>query len=651
MNFHSIFRTRNINVAIFAMAVSLLPVIQSPLAFAAEKSFDCAGGGKYKVVDGAVRTDYDNECSGDVVLDDSVTTLNYVEFFSKVTSVTIPATVVTIESQPFVSPELVSIEVASSNENFTSIDGVLYSKDRQTLILYPANKADESFMVPNGVTTIKDFAFGCLNNLKNLTLPESVIAVGEIGFINGCNQNSLESYNVSNENEEFSSIDGVLFDKSATLQISYPKSKHGSNYEMVDSVKQLKSTSFGLNLNLRTITLSKNLETIGRYSFKGPKIDVLNIPASVKRIDALGLDSVKSISVDPLNPNFATKDGNLFNHDLTQLIAFFDNVSQTSYTLPNSVSSIANWVFGNGRAPSLNSLTINSPIVESGSIGAQIKYLNLGKDFKISNHFNPGWKLNKLIKVNYCGDDAKTLEDINSQLATNWNNASLVCIPTLPVFELSSPSEGIEDGLPIKGFTVAKKDFVEQLSISPDPTKLGLTFDAGTGLLSGTLSAGATLPVEFSIISTNMLGMSVTKYLLTEKVVEPTPTPEPIVPISEVIEPTPVVISPPAKSTYFAVTTSTKNLSKVIVTKAATIAKVKLGKSLLFMIASIGNKDVLVKVSVKDPSGKSFEVASKLIAKNKSYSSPIMKFSKVGKYTITTFVGSAKKVITVTVSK
>ena len=38
-----------------------------------EKSFDCPGGGKYIVADGAVKTDYDHECLGDVVLDESVT--------------------------------------------------------------------------------------------------------------------------------------------------------------------------------------------------------------------------------------------------------------------------------------------------------------------------------------------------------------------------------------------------------------------------------------------------------------------------------------------------------------------------------------------------------------------------------------------------
>jgi hypothetical protein len=123
-------------------------------------------------------------------------------------------------------------------------------------------------------------------------------------------------------------------------------------------------------------------------------------------------------------------------------------------------------------------------------------------------------------------------------------------------------------------------------------------------------------------------------------VIEPTPIaePEPVVPIA-------------ATSTYFAVTTSTKNLTKVTVSKAVTAAKSKVGKSLQFKIATVGKKAALVKVNVKDPAGQSYEVASKSIAKNKSYTSPIMKFAKAGNYTITTYVGSAKKVITVKVSK
>ena len=653
MKLHSIFRTRNVNVAVFAMAISLLPVIQSPMAFAAEISFDCPGGGVYIVADGAVKTDWDRECLGDVVLDESVTKLDYVGFFSKATSITIPATTLTISSQPLVSSELLSINVASDNPNYKSVDGVLYSKDGATLVLYPTNKVGESFTIADDVTKIESYAFGCLNNLKNLTLSDSVTDVGQIGMVNGCNDNSLESYIVGEGNENYSTIDGVLFDKEATLQVAYPKSKAGENYDMVSSVTKLQSSSFGYNRNLKTIKLSENLETIGVYSFNSLNLATLHIPASVQEIAELGLDSTNSVTVDPENPNFVVSEGNLFNPDMTTLLAYFNDDSRTSYTVPNTVTSLGRYVFGNNDARSLVRLTINAPLEEAGTVtGGPIKFLILGNDFKLADHFENTWYFRDLKKVNYCGNDAETIKDLNAQIVANWTTATLVCETAAPAeFSLSSQRETIVAGTPIKGYTITSSDSSATYSISPQADWYGLSFDPATGLLSGSpADQGASTSVVFKLTTSNSIGdVSATFTLTVDPVPAPVvvePTPEPIVPISEVVEPTPA-----AKSTYFATTTSTKNLSRITVTKAATSAKVKLGKSLQFKIASVGKKAALVKVSVKDPSGQSYQVASKSIAKNKSYSSPIMKFSKVGKYTITTFVGSAKKVITVTVSK
>ena len=653
MKLHSIFRTRNVNVAVFAMAISLLPVIQSPMAFAAEISFDCPGGGVYIVADGAVKTDWDRECLGDVVLDESVTKLDYVGFFSKATSITIPATTLTISSQPLVSSELLSINVASDNPNYKSVDGVLYSKDGATLVLYPTNKVGESFTIADDVTKIESYAFGCLNNLKNLTISDSVTDVGQIGMVNGCNDNSLESYIVGEGNENYSTIDGVLFDKEATLQVAYPKSKAGENYDMVSSVTKLQSSSFGYNRNLKTIKLSENLETIGVYSFNSLNLATLHIPASVQEIAELGLDSTNSVTVDPENPNFVVSEGNLFNPDMTTLLAYFNDDSHTSYTVPSTVTSLGRYVFGNNDARSLVRLTINAPLEEAGTVtGGPIKFLILGNDFKLADHFENTWYFRDLKKVNYCGNDAETIKDLNAQIVANWTTATLVCETAAPAeFSLSSQRETIVAGTPIKGYTITSSDSSATYSISPQADWYGLSFDPATGLLSGSpADQGASTSVVFKLTTSNSIGdVSATFTLTVDPVPAPVvvePTPEPIVPISEVVEPTPA-----AKSTYFATTTSTKNLSRITVTKAATSAKVKLGKSLQFKIASVGKKAALVKVSVKDPSGQSYQVASKSIAKNKSYSSPIMKFSKVGKYTITTFVGSAKKVITVTVSK
>jgi hypothetical protein len=49
-------------------------------------------------------------------------------------------------------------------------------------------------------------------------------------------------------------------------------------------------------------------------------------------------------------------------------------------------------------------------------------------------------------------------------------------------------------------------------------------------------------------------------------------------------------------------------------------------------------KSALVQVSVKDPSGKSYQIASNSIAKNKECTLPMIKFSKLSKYTIATYV-------------
>jgi hypothetical protein len=60
---------------------------------------------------------------------------------------------------------------------------------------------------------------------------------------------------------------------------------------------------------------------------------------------------------------------------------------------------------------------------------------------------------------------------------------------------------------------------------------------------------------------------------------------------------------------------------------------------------------VIVKATIKDPSGKIFTIVSRSIAKNKAYTSPIVKFDKPGTYVMTVTAGASKRVVTVKVSK
>jgi hypothetical protein len=133
-------------------------------------------------------------------------------------------------------------------------------------------------------------------------------------------------------------------------------------------------------------------------------------------------------------------------------------------------------------------------------------------------------------------------------------------------------------------------------------------------------------------------------------VATPTPTPSATPSVTPTPTPTPTPSPTATKSTFFSTTTSTKNLTKVSLKKNSLAVSTKAGKSLQVSIPTVSTKNVVVKVSIKDPSGKNYTVASARVTKNKAYLTPIVKFSKPGTYVMTIAVDAIKKVVTVRVS-
>ena len=77
---------------------------------------------------------------------------------------------------------LKKFEVSEGNDELASENGVLFDKDKKTLLKYPAGKVDEEFTVPEGVETIAPHAFDGCKNLKKVELPESVKEIGKGAF-------------------------------------------------------------------------------------------------------------------------------------------------------------------------------------------------------------------------------------------------------------------------------------------------------------------------------------------------------------------------------------------------------------------------------------------------------------------------------------
>ncbi len=120
---------------------------------------------------------------------------------------------------------LESITVDENNADFISDDGILFSKDKKTLVYYPAAKSGSVYTVPDTVTTIGRYAFTNAQNLTAVILPSSVTEF-ETGAFNGYNIRDIYFKGTASE---WNAIEGIA-DIKPKLHIEYDGTEHIHNY-------------------------------------------------------------------------------------------------------------------------------------------------------------------------------------------------------------------------------------------------------------------------------------------------------------------------------------------------------------------------------------------------------------------------------------
>lgn len=267
---------------VIVMVISLFPAIS-----AVGYEYQTEDGWKYGRYNGNIRIiGYVGEETSVTIPSEidgaRVTGIGDWQYFNKpITSITIPESIEHIDINWFSGfcksenwHKLESINVDSNNKNYSSKDGVLYTKDKSELLSYPQGKSGSSFIIPSGVKEIGNFAFtncvqlaritilkgvtsiatgafkGC-NSLTDITIPKSVTLIGANAF-RDCAQ--LTRITIPNDVMEIATC--AFMGCSSLTDITIP-----------NSVTKISCDAFEYCTSLKRVVIPKSVTSIGSDAF------------------------------------------------------------------------------------------------------------------------------------------------------------------------------------------------------------------------------------------------------------------------------------------------------------------------------------------------------------------------------------------------
>lgn len=330
-------------------------------------------------------------------------------------TISIPESVSSIgDNAFFYCLSLKSITVNENNLYYATNDGVLFDKEFITLFYYPCGKQNLTYNVPNTVEEIYNSAFSQNQYINEIYLGDSLVCFPEGSLISCENLKSIhigkslsifeasnfssclsvEEITVSEENQSFSSEDGVLFNKDKSELLRYPPNKQGA-YIIPDGVIYVEKSAFhssqGLTAldtgnttkvistfgfhsckNLKEVTLRESMVTLDRMSFYNcaslnkvdikegllsightafeycPSLTEIIIPASVISISDYAFyicNNLENIYVTKNNENYIDVDGVLYSIDKTEIVCYPAGKKDLAFEVPDTVLQINNGAF------------------------------------------------------------------------------------------------------------------------------------------------------------------------------------------------------------------------------------------------------------------------------------------------------------------
>ena len=369
-----------------------------------------------------------------IVINNGITGIESYTFrdYSNLTDITFPNTLISIGAASFTNcksltniptPDSVTsiAKSAFSGTGFTQIPNFKNVKSIEEETYAHCHNLT-NIIVPSSIEIISKNAFYLCQKLTSVEIKDNVKYIDYTAF-SEVNDNTIlagkfSSISVSENNQYFSSQDGILFNKNKTELVKFPEGKTDEQYVIPSTVTKISGRAFEHCVNLKDVTIPDGITEIGLeafwkagltkvvipsmeslqsgYTFKEcnnlesvvfkngilflynyafedcENLTSVTIPESVISIGGgffAGCGKLTEINIDSNNKKYCSENGIIYNKDKTEIIAYPS--LKGTYTIPDYITSIGDGAFMGNYG--LTSIKIHSGI----SIGDQVfEYCN-----------------------------------------------------------------------------------------------------------------------------------------------------------------------------------------------------------------------------------------------------------------------------------
>ncbi len=242
-----------------------------------------------------------------------------------------------------VCTSLTNIEVDKNNPNYSSENGILFNKDKSTIILYPIGRSDTSYDIPDSVMEIGENAFVACAQLTSIKFPTNLKKIKRWAF-SGCSLTevdlsacpklesieggpfrcpTLTSIKVADDNPNYISENGILFNKDKTELVQYPNGKTQTSYKVPDSVTKIGDSAFSDCDKLTDIELPKNLIRLEDRAFSySINLTSMKLPASLRSIGYAAFMSCRNLTNVDLSEcsELESLEGQVFDYSINAVV-------------------------------------------------------------------------------------------------------------------------------------------------------------------------------------------------------------------------------------------------------------------------------------------------------------------------------------------